>query len=260
MIALRQPQPRATRTGVSQKSARGNSAARVSAYGKMRTRKKHGARSASGTKSTKKRGRKSSATRANVFRDAHAKTDAAFEMDNRDEIEVAKVGYLVSKSNNKLSYEESMAFIGQRQNKLEDITERELEDLEAYQEEGCAARSQDSDTKGFCESVQETKVPVYGTLSLPEKPDNALRFFGHNINSMSFWLKHNYKAERLKYLFEQYGIDTMGLQEVCINWIKFKSSQTLASLLRHGLRKSALLRLTSRPRLKIRAATRGEAH
>jgi len=51
---------------------------------------------------------------------------------------------------------------------------------------------------------------------------------------MSFWLRNNYKAERLKYLFEQYGIDTMGLQEVCINWSKFKSSQTLALLLRHG--------------------------
>ena len=166
-MALRQPQPRATRTGVSQNDARGNSAARVSAYGKMRNRKKHGARSASGTKGAKKRGRQSSATQANVFRDAHARTNAAFGMDNKDEIEVAKVGYLVNKSNNKLSYEESMALIGQRGNKLEDITEQELEDLEAYQEEGGAARSQDSDAKEFRETVHETKVPIYGTLRLP---------------------------------------------------------------------------------------------
>ena len=54
-------------------------------------------------------------------------------------------------------------------------------------------------------------------------------------STASFWLQNNFNAERLKDLFEQYGINTMGLQEVCINWSKFKSSaQTLASLLRHG--------------------------
>ena len=140
----------------------------------------------------------------------------------------------MSKSNSKLSYEESMEIIGKRKNKLEDITEKELEELEAVQEDEDGAQTKEKEETSYRQSVEQTKVPIYGTLRVQEKPDNAIRFFGHNINSMSFWLTHNYKAERLKYVFEQYGIDTMGLQEVCINWSKFKSSQTLASLLRHG--------------------------
>ena len=233
-MALRQPQPRATRTGASHKPSRGNSAARSSAYAKTSNRKAGKGRSTSSKQSKQKRGRKSSATRANVFRDAQAKSNAALGLDVSDEIEVAKAGFSVSKSNSKLSYEESMDLIGKRRNNTDDITEKELEELEAIQEEEEEAKTREKDTKAFRESVAQTKVPIYGNLRVQEKPDNAIRFFGHNINSMSFWLNYNYKAERLKYIFEQYGIDTMGLQEVCINWSKFKSSQTLASLLRHG--------------------------
>ena len=54
-----------------------------------------------------------------------------------------------------------------------------------------------------------------------------------NVNSMSYWLRDNYKAERLKFLLKKYNIDTAGLQEVCINWAALKPSQTMASLLRH---------------------------
>jgi len=47
-------------------------------------------------------------------------------------------------------------------------------------------------------------------------------------------VRNNNMAKQLQYVFDQYRIDIMGLQEVCINWSKFKSSQTLALLLRHG--------------------------
>ena len=115
-----------------------------------------------------------------------------------------------------------------------DITEKELEELEGSREDERIATTLQVQDKAYQDSVKDIKAPIHGTLRLPEKPANTLRFYGHNVNSMSFWLRHNYKAERLKYLFAQYGIDTMGLQEVCINWSMFKSSQTLASLLRHG--------------------------
>ena len=49
---------------------------------------------------------------------------------------------------------------------------------------------------------------------------------------MSFWLKDKYKAERLKFIFEKYGVDIAGLQGVCINWSEFKASQKIASIVR----------------------------
>ena len=56
-----------------------------------------------------------------------------------------------------------------------------------------------------------------------------MRVLGININSMSFWSKDNYKAERLKFISKKYVVDIAGLQEVYMNWSDFKSSQTLAS-------------------------------
>ena len=82
------------------------------------------------------------------------------------------------------------------------------------------------------QTVSNTKVPVHGNLRVEEKDDEALRFLGVNINSMSFWQRDNYKADRLKFILEKYGVDAVGLQEVCINWSEFKASQTVASILR----------------------------
>jgi hypothetical protein len=82
------------------------------------------------------------------------------------------------------------------------------------------------------QTVSNTKVPVHGNLSVEKKDDEALRFLGVNINSMSFWQRDNYKADRLKFILEKYGVDAVGLQEVCINWSEFKASQTVASILR----------------------------
>ena len=49
---------------------------------------------------------------------------------------------------------------------------------------------------------------------------------------MSFWQRDNYKADRLKFIFEKYGVHAAGLQEVCINWSEFKASKTITSILR----------------------------
>ena len=76
-------------------------------------------------------------------------------------------------------------------------------------------------------------MPVYGKLRIDVKDCEAVRFLSQNVNSMSFWLRDNYKAERLKFLLKKYSIDTAGLREVCINWVALKLSQTMASLLRY---------------------------
>ena len=80
--------------------------------------------------------------------------------------------------------------------------------------------------------MTNTKAPLHGNLRVEEKHEEAVRVLGLNINSLKFWQKENHKAERLKFIFEKYGVDTTGLQDVCINWSNFKASQTLASLLR----------------------------
>ena len=78
--------------------------------------------------------------------------------------------------------------------------------------------------------VTNTQIPIHGTLRVDKKDNEAIKVLGLNKNSMLFWLKDNYKAERLKFIFEKYDINTTGLQEVCINWTTFKPSQTIASL------------------------------
>ena len=70
------------------------------------------------------------------------------------------------------------------------------------------------------------------------KDEETIRVLDVNINIMSFWLKDNYKAEWLRFIFKKYVVNIAGLQEVCINWGNFKSSQTLASILRAKAEKS----------------------
>ena len=71
---------------------------------------------------------------------------------------------------------------------------------------------------------------MHGNLRVETKDDKAIRVLGVNISSISFWLKDNYKAEQMKFIFKKYGVDIAG--QVCTNWSNFKSSQTLASILR----------------------------
>ena len=55
-----------------------------------------------------------------------------------------------------------------------------------------------------------------------------------NVNCLSLWRKCNYKAERLKWAMLKYRLDSVGIQEVCVNWKSYKTPITLESLLRNG--------------------------
>ena len=52
-----------------------------------------------------------------------------------------------------------------------------------------------------------------------EREDGDVTFMGVNINSLSYRSKEGNKAA-LSYVFQQYGVDSAGLQEVCMNWAK----------------------------------------
>jgi len=119
-----------------------------------------------------------------------------------------------------------------RRNPESEITSKELKEIEnAAKDNQKAARAKKSKEK-FRQTIANTKVPVHENLRVETKDDKAIRVLGVNINIMSFWLKYNYKAKRLKFIFEKYGVDIAGLQEVYINWSKFKASQIIASILR----------------------------
>ena len=113
-----------------------------------------------------------------------------------------------------------------------EITNKELEEITNASEDQQTAAKGERKKIVYQTTVANTKVPIHGNLRVEDKDDEALRVLGVNINSMSFWLRDNYKADRLKFIFEKYGIDAAGLQEVCINWSEFKASQTLATILR----------------------------
>ena len=64
------------------------------------------------------------------------------------------------------------------------------------------------------------------------KDEDDVTFFGANINSLAYWSKESNKAVRLRHLFQEYEVDTAGLQEICVNWAKLGPSKTIAEFLR----------------------------
>ena len=77
-----------------------------------------------------------------------------------------------------------------------------------------------------------TKVDTYRTWRKDEKEAEDVTFLGVNINSLSYWSKSSNKAARLRYIVQEYGVDSVGLQEVCVNWAKLPPSKSLAEALR----------------------------
>ena len=59
-----------------------------------------------------------------------------------------------------------------------------------------------------------TDVPIHGSWKANSKDENDLIFLSVNVNSLAHWSQESNKAERLKYIFEKYSIDSAGLQEV----------------------------------------------
>ena len=74
----------------------------------------------------------------------------------------------------------------------------------------------------YRKAIDKVKVPIYDTLRVDKKHEDVGRFFSTNVNELPFWQRSNYKQECLKYIFDKYKIDTMGLQKVCVNWMNFK--------------------------------------
>ena len=107
--------------------------------------------------------------------------------------------------------------MNKRRSRQTEITNNELEEIE--EESVNLRRNTDLEKEQavYKQTVIDTNIPLHGNLRVEEKDEEAVRVLGSNINSLSFCQKENYKAERLKFILEKYGVDTMGLQEVYIN-------------------------------------------
>ena len=61
-----------------------------------------------------------------------------------------------------------------------------------------------------------------------------MRLMSGNVNYLSMWKLFNDKAMKLRWTILNYQIDSMGIQEIGVNWYNFKTFHTLAFLLRHS--------------------------
>ena len=77
-------------------------------------------------------------------------------------------------------------------------------------------------------------MPLHGNLKPRKKAEGTVRLMSININCLSVWKRYNYKAEQLRWAMHKFKVDSMGLQEVGVNWKNFTTSNLLASLLRQG--------------------------
>ena len=154
----------------------------------------------------KKRGRKKSAQRAAARRKAVAASERFYN-------ETKRMMESRERPNEEFNYGEFEEYMATEADS-EDIQEAEKEE-EEYKKE-----------------IEEYKVPLYGTLSPIVKADESVRFMSINVNSLSMWKRFNYKAERLKWSLKNYQVDSMGLQEVCVNWRNFRCR--LHNTLRYG--------------------------
>ena len=122
--------------------------------------------------------------------------------------------------------------MNKRKNPESEITNNKLKEIKNANEDQQKSAWVEENQTAIRQTIINTKVPLHGNLRVEVEYEEVVRVLGVDVNSMSFWLKDNYKAKLLKYILEKYGVDIAGLQEVCINWSNFKSSQTLASILR----------------------------
>lgn len=129
-------------------------------------------------------------------------------------------------------YNKTKRMMESRNRPNEEFNYGEFEEYMATEADREDIKEAEKEKEEYKEEIEGYKVPLYGTLSPIVKADDSVRFMSINVNCLSMWKRFNYKAERLKWLLRNYQVDSMGLQEVCINWHNFRCN--LAHKLRCG--------------------------
>ena len=134
--------------------------------------------------------------------------------------------------NEYLTYEDVAEILKSRGKRPESISEQELDDINGGKYGKEDQEEKDKEEASYQKTAENTRVPIHGNCKEEAKDDEAIRILSVNVNIMSYWLNNNHKAERLKYVYGQYGIGAASLQEVCTNWAALPTSKTIAQILR----------------------------
>ena len=127
---------------------------------------------------------------------------------------------LVNLTNKGMSPNDLLEAMQQKRKANRKYTNAKLEEMVGKRLEEAGAERVDAAKVKKRRSVVNTKVPIYRTWRINERGDNEVTFMGVNINSLAYWPKDSNKAGRLRYVFQECGVDSAGLQEVCVNWAK----------------------------------------
>ena len=137
----------------------------------------------------------------------------------------------------RMSADELLATLGRRKLNSDDLSPSEVEELLSKAAKDVDEQLAIENEKEAVEkrrTVMSTKVKTHGDW-LPElKGDDNVTFLSADLNSLAYWSRYSNKADRLRDIFAKYGIDSAGLQEVCVNWAQLPASKTLAQILRNA--------------------------
>ena len=140
------------------------------------------------------------------------------------------------------TYEDVCKVLDARERRTDDVSER---DYEAHQRRKEEERSTLPEVRAQVRRRVEDMagVPRWGRIDTKTKPAGAIRVLSLNPNGLPQWSRKNYKADRLKFMVQEYDPDTVGLQELCQNPYASKASLTVADMLR--TRESDIRSITS---------------
>ena len=112
------------------------------------------------------------------------------------------------------TYEDVCEVLDARERRTDDVSER---DYEAHQRRKEEERSTLPEVRAQVRRRVEDMagVPRWGRIDKKTKPAGAIRVLSLNPNGLPQWSRKNYKADRLKFMVQEYDPDTVGLQELC---------------------------------------------
>ena len=118
---------------------------------------------------------------------------------------------LINLTNRGMSPEEVLDTLQRREEGEQVYSNADLEEMrEKNAEEKREVQSEEAKTRER-RTVMNAKVDTYGTWRRDEKEAEDVTFLGVNINSLSYWSKSSNKAARLRYIVQEYGVDSVGL-------------------------------------------------
>ena len=120
-------------------------------------------------KQKKKRGSKAARTRANKWR----KDARMMEVTRKKQAGSTEP---TNEYKGKLTFEENVAIMDERKQRYDGISRSQVQKrVESKAEEQAGARQADAEDK-YRKAIDKEKVPIYGTLRVENKPENAGRF------------------------------------------------------------------------------------